>query len=300
MNPNFTIQIQAVIYHNEKESLRKALEHMHNALRVEKEQCGKISSATFVYGDASSAPVFTQDDIAALNSQFGDLLKIEYRFFNFNSGFGKGQNMLAENCSADYMLVMNPDIIVNPRFFIEIMKPFCDDSVGIVEARQTPIEHHKAYDFETFETEWAAMACVMIPTDIWNLVGGIDSDTFFMYCEDVDFSWRVRLHGYKVIYQPMAPVYHAKRISASAEWKPTKTEVYCSAESALLMAYKWSNTQRVEELLNYFRNGEDYHREIVESFEKKKAENKLPTPIDPEHKVACFTDGYYAKNRFVW
>jgi len=121
-----------------------------------------------------------------------------------------------------------------------------------------------------------------------------------MYCEDVDFSWRVRLHGYKVIYQPMAPVYHAKRISASAEWKPTKTEVYCSAESALLMAYKWSNTQRVEELLNYFRNGEDYHREIVESFEKKKAENKLPTPIDPEHKVACFTDGYYAKNRFVW
>jgi len=195
---------------------------------------------------------------------------------------------------------MNPDIIVNPRFFIEIMKPFCDDSVGIVEARQTPIEHHKAYDFETFETEWAAMACVMIPTDIWNLVGGIDSDTFFMYCEDVDFSWRVRLHGYKVIYQPMAPVYHAKRISASAEWKPTKTEVYCSAESALLMAYKWSNTQRVEELLNYFRNGEDYHREIVESFEKKKAENKLPTPIDPEHKVACFTDGYYAKNRFVW
>ena len=297
---SYTIQIQAVIYNNEKDSLIKAIEHIHNALRVEKQKTNNISHVKFIYGDASASPIFSQTDIIALNKQYGDLLEIEYRFFNFNSGFGKGQNLLGESCTADYMLVMNPDIIVNPRFFIEMMKPFSDEKVGIVEARQTPIEHHKAYDFETFETEWAAMACVMIPTKVWNQLNGIDSDTFFMYCEDVDFSWRARLNGYKVIYQPLAPVYHAKRISNNAEWKPTKTEVYCSAESALLMAYKWSNEQRVQELLNYFRNGEDFHREIVAGFETKKRENRLPTPLDPNHEVATFTDGYYAKNRFTW
>ena len=31
-----------------------------------------------------------------------------------------------------------------------------------------------------------------------------------MYCDDVDFSWRVRLLGYKVIYRSDAPVFHAE------------------------------------------------------------------------------------------
>jgi GT2 family glycosyltransferase len=32
--------------------------------------------------------------------------------------------------------------------------------------------------------------------------------SFFMYCEDVDLSWRLRLRGYAIIYVPAAVVYH--------------------------------------------------------------------------------------------
>ncbi|ACZ39094.1 glycosyltransferase family 2 protein [Sphaerobacter thermophilus] len=40
----------------------------------------------------------------------------------------------------------------------------------------------------------------------------LDPD-FFMYCEDVDLSWRLRLLGYRIIFAPDAVVYH--RLSAT-------------------------------------------------------------------------------------
>lgn len=40
----------------------------------------------------------------------------------------------------------------------------------------------------------------------------LDRD-FFMYCEDVDLSWRLRLRGWSIVYAPDAVVYH--RVSAT-------------------------------------------------------------------------------------
>jgi len=45
-----------------------------------------------------------------------------------------------------------------------------------------------------------------------NAVAEVDGDVldrdFFMYCEDVDLSWRLRLLGYSIVYAPQAIVYH--------------------------------------------------------------------------------------------
>ena len=71
----------------------------------------------------------------------------------------------------------------------------------------------------------------------------------FLYCDDLDFSWRVRLAGYKIIYMPSAIVYHAKNLSLSGTWQPTSAEIYYSAEAAMLLAYKWSNPERAEKAL---------------------------------------------------
>jgi GT2 family glycosyltransferase len=43
--------------------------------------------------------------------------------------------------------------------------------------------------------------------------GAVLDPAFFMYCEDVDLSWRLRLLGYAIIYVPDAVVYH--RLSAT-------------------------------------------------------------------------------------
>ena len=294
-----TIQVQSVIYQNDPASLRRTIEHLANAIRVERESVAQLGGVKLIYGDASPEPILTEADLSALRAAFGADLEIEYRFFGFNSGTAKGHNLLAEGSRADYFMIMNPDILMAPRTLIEMMALMDDADTGMVEARQTPLEHPKEYDLETLETDWATTACALIRADVFRKLNGFDSDTFFLYCDDVDFSWRVRLAGFKVRYQPLAPVYHAKHLDSKGKWIATGAEVYYSAEASLLMAHKWSNPKLVKKLLRIFSGASGAQQDAAKTFIKRRKEGTLPTPIDPEHKVASFRDWNYSGMRFV-
>lgn len=293
-----TVQIQSVLFKNEKSALLRTLENLQNALRVDAQSTQYVDKAVLLWGDASPEQLYSKEEIETLNQQF-ERLTIQYEYFNENSGTAKGHNRMAKNATSDYIMIINPDIVVNPRIFAQLIQPFEDKTVGMTEARQTPIEHHKEYDRETGETSWASTACTIISRQVFEKVGGFDEDTFFMYCDDLDFSWMVRLAGYKVIYMPAAVVFHDKRVSVKGEWQPTYAERYYSAEAALLMAYKWSNEKRVKLLLEQFEksNGE-IEAKVVQEFYKRQKENRLPTPVDPEHKIAEFVGDDYGHSRF--
>lgn len=294
-----TIQVQSVLFCNEKKGLDKAIEAIANSIEVAKKQQEMEIEAVICYGDASPQPIFSDAEIEGWNVRWEKQLRIEYRFFGFNSGSARGHNILGESCKAEYMMIMNPDVIVSPRFFIEMIKPLNNAKVGMVEARQTPIEHPKEYDVKTKETDWATTACVIFPTKVFEELNGFDSDTFFMYCDDLDFSWRMRLAGYKIIYQPLAPVYHAKRLSANAKWQPTEAEKYYSAEAALMMAYKYSNEKLLKQIIKgYSNSGDSDLIRAVEAFNQKKNEGLLPAQLDKEHKVAKFVGNMYTEHRF--
>ena len=79
---------------------------------------------------------------------------------------------------------------------------------AIIEAVQFPEEHPKVYDPLTFETPWASGACLAIPRRVHASIGGFD-DGFFMYCEDVDLSWRARAAGHSVRTCPRALFLHS-------------------------------------------------------------------------------------------
>lgn len=51
-------------------------------------------------------------------------------------------------------------------------------------------------------------AALMVPKNIFDAVGGFDPD-YFMYYEDADLSWRIRLRGYLIALAPKSIVYHA-------------------------------------------------------------------------------------------
>jgi GT2 family glycosyltransferase len=48
---------------------------------------------------------------------------------------------------------------------------------------------------------------------------GVFDETFFMYYEDTDLNWRMRLRGWKVVYEPGAVVDHV-HAGSSREWSP--------------------------------------------------------------------------------
>lgn len=294
-----TLQIQSVIYKNNIQSLLKAIEGINLAIGYCKKQKMNIQ-ARLSYGDASPIPILDAEQILGINNAYKNI-DFRYLFFEENTGTAKGHNRMGNDCQTDYMMIMNPDVILQSDCIYQLLKMFKNERTGMVEARQTPLEHAKIYDCNTLETEWASTACTLFKTKIFHLLNGFDYKTFFMYCDDLDFSWRMRLEGYNIIYNPNAVVYHSKTLSNSGNWKPTSAEIYYSAEAAILMAYKYSNFERVEKLLHQFDNygGPDEKRAASE-FRKRKSEGNLPETIDAEHKVSKFIGDNYSLMRFSY
>ena len=295
------IQAQAVLYDTEPKAVFRMADALANAVRVARESGAALERVSLSLGDASAQPMLTEAELEQLRACCAPWLELSCRFFGFNSGFGRGQNLLAEGCGADYLLLMNPDILVEPRFFLSMLQPMEEPGVGLVEARQTPVEHPKEYDPKSFETPWASFACVLVRGSVWRQLNGLDADSFFMYCEDVDFSWRLRTLGYSIYYQPLAPVYHAKRLNAGGTWQPSDTELYHSSLSALLLAHKWSAARREKDLLLIYEESDKaYYREAAAEFRRRKEAGELPAPQKAGAGIARFTrDGYYCGNRFI-
>jgi hypothetical protein len=297
---NRTLQIQSIIYNNEVNKLIRSLESIERAVDIAI-AAGVISHVSLVYGDCSPNPIFSADKNAELKTKYLEYFDYSYRFFNSNLGSAGGNNSLAKDCKTDFILIINPDIILSPDTLVQLFKPFNNDesTIGIVEARQTPIEHPKEYDLKTGETSWASTACALIRQSLFKQLKGFDSGTFFLYCDDVDFSWRVRLAGYKVIFQPSAVVFHDKLFSVENGIQVSDSERYYSAEAGLLMAYKWSNDELLRKIINYMKNSKDkVEQKAFMEFNKRQQEGTLPEQLDKKHNVSQFIDSFYAKHRF--
>lgn len=294
-----SVGVQSVLYNNKLDAVRRALTSLSRSVELGV-YAGVISKVTVHLGDSSALPCLSQDQVRELRSEFKNTFTIAYDAFGANLGTAKGHNRLARGNDAEFMLIQNPDVIMSPRTLEILAGTFRTPRVGMVEAKQLPIEHPKDYDPVTGETSWATTACVMFPAALFHKIGGFDADSFFMYCDDLDFSWRVRLAGYKVIFQPAAAVFHDKRLSIEGKWMPSAAEVYYSAEAALFLAHKWSRPDLVERhLKSFWRSNDKDLTKAYDAFMNRRESGTLPTPLDPDNKIAQFVDGNYAKHRFA-
>jgi GT2 family glycosyltransferase len=63
------------------------------------------------------------------------------------------------------------------------------------------------YDGSHEGVDWISGACLATRREIWQRLGGLD-DTFFMYCEDVDYCLRVRDAGFRIDFVANTRVTH--------------------------------------------------------------------------------------------
>lgn len=293
-----SLQQQSVLYKSKKLDIARALDSVNNSARIALRD-GIISSMSLSLGDCSPYQCLSAEDIDEFNSDY-EFIDIDYVLFEGNLGSAKGHNRLAEGSTADFLLIQNPDVASSPRLIENLLQPFQDDSVGIVEAKQLPIEHPKDYDQVSGQTSWASTASAMVRSSTFVDIGGFDSDTFFLYCDDVDFSWRIREAGLHVVFQPAATVFHDKRLSTSGGWQPTESEIYYSAEAAMLLMHKWSRPDLAQSALSTFKvSNVPAHRRAADEFERRQREGSLPEPRDKENQIAQFVDGNYAVHRYA-
>ncbi|HEX7368952.1 MAG TPA: glycosyltransferase [Rhodanobacteraceae bacterium] len=72
------------------------------------------------------------------------------------------------------------------------------------------------YDFLR-EVDYCSGACIALPADLFQRLGGFDSRYAPAYYEDTDLAFAVRAAGYRVIYQPRAEVVHAEGATAGTD-----------------------------------------------------------------------------------
>lgn len=238
------LTVQTVRYGNDRAALVRSVTSVGYA--IERARAGGLNGdVTVAHGDASATPLdeLAQAELRALGTKFD--FTYEYRYFDENTGSAKGQNRLAALFPAEWQFVTNPDVIIGGTALRRLWARTTDPTVGILEARQLPLQSRRAYDAETGETSWADGSCSLVRGELWRALGGYD-ETFFLYGDDVDMSWRARLAGYRVLRVAAARVFHDKRLRIGGRWEVPPHEIHYSAVAAFLIAAKWGTPADVE------------------------------------------------------
>mgnify|MGYP003575347360 CR=1 FL=1 len=219
------VAIGLVTYNNTVEELTLAVGAAELSLKTA--GLGTVGSLFLLDNGASTDESVPQSDLIRRLASRG------------NIGFGGGHNHMmraAFEDGFDIYIAINPDGALHPeavRALVQMVQ--AADGKALVEALQFPSEHPKPYDENTLDTPWVSGACLAISRSAFDDLGGFD-ENFFMYCEDVDLSWRARAHGYALKMCPRALFLHAV---TNREMKPATLRTIL--ESGVTLARKWGS-----------------------------------------------------------
>lgn len=224
---DYQVKIGIVTFNNDTSAIRQLL----RAIEIAVDEAGL---------DASQA-IFVMDNGEPTDPG----LLGEHRALRFpsqgNIGFGKAHNILMQEAfaaGADLYIAANPDGAFAPQAIAALVRmSLRNHGKALLEAMQFPVEHQKTYNPYTFDTPWASGACLAIPRPVFLRVGGFD-DSFFMYCEDVDISWRAKAAGLLVKICPTALFLHA--VTNRSQSPEVRRRIY---SSGVLLARKWGDEQ---------------------------------------------------------
>jgi GT2 family glycosyltransferase len=148
-----------------------------------------------------------------------------------NLGYGAGNNVGARQATGDALVFLNPDTVVSPGAIAGLVEPLDDPTVGIVTARLRLFDRPETLNSAGNEVHvtgiaWAGAygepaesvselkdvpfpsgAAMAIRSDLFEELGGF-TEELFMYQEDLELGWRVRLRGLRVVVNPAADVLH--------------------------------------------------------------------------------------------
>lgn len=291
------LRVQTVLFNTDGAQVWRLLRGLDAAAR-RAIKASLVGSVEWALGDSSSTPTLGGRDASALLDASSSLANVTYEFFGVNLGSSGGQNRLARGHPADLLMILNPDTYPSPTALAELVQAVDQPDVGIVEARQIPLEHPKAYTLRGGDTSWASGCCMLIRRQVFDELGGFDDSNFLLHCDDVDLSWRARTAGHRVVFAPFAAVFHDKRPRADAAWPAPEVEFYHAVLGRLMLATRWNRPDIVEETINAIdATGTQVQRDAVVEYRARQHAGRVPAAVE-DASAAEFVDGEYAVHRF--
>lgn len=211
-------------------------------------QAGSQHSKITVVDNASD-----DDSASTLRNMYGDHSGIEFLFNAANLGFAPAINPVARRSKADWILVLNPDCIVETDTLERLMGaldtdpraglagPAVRDAKGRMQRATTRhfptpwksmmtatglwrlgsvFPHFTGIEMdnsklgqEAVSCEAVSGACMLIRREALKDVGFLD-EAYTLHCEDLDLMYRLKLAGWHCLYVPAASTTHHQGLSS--------------------------------------------------------------------------------------
>src|ERR1700676_3110327 len=187
----------------------------------------------------------SSDGTLDILEQFEDRCQIIYN--DENIGFAAAQNQAIQASTGEWVLTLNPDVLLLPNFIQALVdtgqsdpkvgtvcgkllailasfdlpdKPLVD-STGIYftpmmrhldrGSQEVDNGHYLNYEYVFGATAAAALYRRSMIDDI-SIEGEFFDSDFFVYREDADVAWRAQLLGWRCLYTPRACGYHVRNV----------------------------------------------------------------------------------------
>lgn len=188
--------------------------------------------------------------------------------FSENFGFAQGYNLAIEQTRYRYTVLLNSDVEVTEGWVIPLLDYIkTHPEVGALQPKIRAFRNREKFEyagaaggyldkmgypycrgrlFDSIETDngqyddapadicWASGAALMVDTEAYLKVGGLDAK-FFAHMEEIDLCCRMHAVGYRVVTVPNSYVFHVGGASL-AQGNPKKT--YLNFRNNLLLLHK--------------------------------------------------------------
>lgn len=220
----------------------------------------------------------TDDSLSRLQKHFGD--KVKFIASKQNSGFAAGNNQALKNVDSRYVLLLNSDTVVwentlNDIYdYMEInsdvgacgcqvlledgnLDKACKRSFPNVKnsffrlfhiPTKSKNDNYNLDDLDDdgiYEIDCLTGAFIFTRKEVLDEIGLLD-ETFFMYGEDIDFCYRIKSAGWKIVYYGKDKITHFKGASSKKQRPKLIYEFY----RAMYIYYKKHHAQDSSFLVN--------------------------------------------------
>jgi len=175
--------------------------------------------------------------------------EVKWTFNRENGGFGYGMTMGAKVAKGDYIVFLNSDVILQDDFNSMIDYMETNKNVGMIAPQLVDINgkvqdsyrktitpwnfllrhverflhiEHNMKRFQPIIVDWVIGAFMLTKREYFNMVGGFDYKTYFMYVEDMDLCHELKLKGYDTVYYPLSTAQYVGTRAARKNIKYTK------------------------------------------------------------------------------
>lgn len=223
-------------------------------------KCTPHPEAEIVVADNGS----TDNSMQFMETEFPSIRTLR---LDKNYGFSGGYNRALEQIESTYFLLLNSDIEVTEGWLEPMLKAMqenekvaaCTPKIlsyqlkthfeyagaagGFIDRFGYPFCRGRIFDAmeedlgqydESTELFWGTGACLLVRSDLWFQVGGLD-DQFFAHMEEIDLCWRLKKMGYVIASVPASTVYHVGG-GTLERGNPRKT--FLNFRNNLLLLYK--------------------------------------------------------------